>query len=392
MRALLTVLCKELVENARDRRTLLSALLIGPLGGPLLFGVMMNLTLERGRERAAQALELPVVGRSAAPNLVAFLEREGVKVSDLPGGAAGAAAAVRHRAARVVLVIPDGYGERLRAGEPADVRLYTDTSDTSASADRARAEALLRGYGSQIAAWRLQSRGLAPLLMQPVVVDEIDVSTPAARALALLGMLSYFIVFATLMGGLYVAIDTTAGERERGSLEPLLTLPVARRALVYGKILAASVYMALSLLLNLAAFAVSLRFVRLDTVGMALNLGPGVALAIFAVMLPFVLLGSALMTIVASFTRSYREAQSWLAAVLLVPTLPIVFASLYQVPSRTSLMWVPSLSQHLLIQSLLRGEELDALHVLLSAGATLAAGVLLARLAARLYERERILG
>ncbi|HUO80228.1 MAG TPA: ABC transporter permease [Steroidobacteraceae bacterium] len=392
MRALWTVFLKELLENARDRRTLLSALVIGPLGGPLLFGLMMNLTLERGRERAEQALELQVAGRSAAPNLVAFLEREGVKVSELPGGAAAAAAAVRSRSSRLVLVIPDNYGARLRAGEPAGVRLYTDTSDTSASGDRARAEALLRAYGGQIAAWRLQARGLSPLLMQPVAVDEVDVSTPAARALALLGMLSYFVVFATLMGGLYVAIDTTAGERERGSLEPLLTLPVARRALVYGKILAAGVYMALSLLLNLAAFALSLRFVRLDTVGMALNLGPGVALAIFAVMLPFVLVGSSLMTIVASFTRTYREAQSWLAAVLLVPTLPIIFASLYQVPSRTALMWVPSLSQHLLIQALLRGEAPGALHVSLSVGATLAIGALLAWIAARLYARERILG
>ncbi len=392
MRALLTVLFKELLENARDRRTVLSALVIGPLGAPLLFTVMMNLTLERGRERAEQALELPVAGQSTAPNLVAFLKREGVRVSDFRGGGAAAADAVRSHAARVVLVIPDNYGERLRAGEPAAVQLYTDTSDTSASGDRVRAEALLRGYGSQIAAWRLQARGLAPLLLQPVAVDEVDVSTPAARALAVLGMLSYFIVFATLMGGLYVAIDTTAGERERGSLEPLLTLPVPRRALVYGKILAASAYMSLSLLLTVATFAVSLRFVRLDTMGMALNLGPRVALAMVAVMLPFVLLGSALMTIVASFTRSYREAQSWLAAVVLVPTLPIVFAALYQVPSRAALMWVPSLSQHLLIQSLLRGEDLSAVHVLLSVAATLALGALLAWIAARLYERERILG
>jgi sodium transport system permease protein len=392
MRALWTVLGKELLENARDRRTLLSALVIGPLGGPLLFGMMMNLTLERGRERAEQALELPVAGQSAAPNLVAFLSREGVRVRDFAGGAAAAAAAVRSHRARLVLVIPDGYGARLRAGDPATVQLYTDTSDTSASTDRTRAEALLRGYGSQIASWRLQARGLSPLLLQPVVVDEVDVSTPAGRALALLGMLSYFIVFATLMGGLYVAIDTTAGERERGSLEPLLTLPVPRRALVYGKILAAGAYMALSLLLNVAAFAVILRFVRLDTMGMALNLDLGVAVAIFAVMLPFVLVGASLMTIVASFTRSYREAQSWLAAVLLVPTLPIIFASLYQVPSRTALMWVPSLSQHLLIQSLLRGEPPQPLHVLLSVGATLAIGALLAALAARLYRRERILG
>ena len=108
---------------------------------------------------------------------------------------------------------------------------------------------------------------LAEIEVEPVVVDEIDVSTPVKRALALLGMLSYFVVFATLMGGLYVAIDTTAGERERGSLEPLLTLPVPRASLVYGKILAAAVYMTLSLGLTVAAFAVSLRFVRLDMAG-----------------------------------------------------------------------------------------------------------------------------
>src|SRR5271166_4742693 len=117
MRALLTVLFKELLENARDRRTVLTALVIGPLGAPLLFTVMMNLTLERGRERAERALELPVAGQSAAPNLVAFLRREGVRVSDLAGGADAAAEAVRSHAARVVLVIPDGYGARMLAGE-----------------------------------------------------------------------------------------------------------------------------------------------------------------------------------------------------------------------------------------------------------------------------------
>jgi sodium transport system permease protein len=228
--------------------------------------------------------------------------------------------------------------------------------------------------------------------VQPLVVDEVDVSTPAARALALLGMLSYFIVFATLMGGLYVAIDATAGERERGSLEPLLTLPVPRCEIVYGKVLAAAAFMALSLALVVSAFAVSLRFTHLDSLGMAVNFGVGVALSVIAVMLPFVFLGAALMTLVAAFTRSFREAQSWLAALILVPTLPIMFAALYQLPSRTALMWVPSLSQHLLIQSLLRGEPLAALDVAVSAIATLGFAALLAHSAARLYERERILG
>jgi sodium transport system permease protein len=389
---MLVVFLKEFRENLRDRRTVLSALLLGPLGAPLLFSVMMNLTLERNREHDEQPLELAIAGREHAPNLVAFLAGEGVRLTDLPEGAAGAADAVRRHRVKLALVIPDGYGEQIRDGEPARVLLYADNADTSTGAERGRAAGLVGAYAARVAGWRLAARGLSPTVVQPIIVDEIDVSTPAARATALFGMLSYFIVFATLMGGLYIAIDATAGERERGSLEPLLTLPVPRAALVYGKILAACAYMSLSLAMTVTTFAISLRFVRIDLYGMQLDLGPATALAIVAVMLPFVLLGAGLLTLVASFTRSYREAQSWLSALVLVPTMPILFASIYQLAPRLGLMWIPSLSQHLLIQSLLRGDPIAPAAVALSASVTLAVGVLLAELAARLYSRERILG
>jgi sodium transport system permease protein len=358
----------------------------------VLFAVLMNVTLERSAERADQRVELAVSGTRHAPNLVAFLERQGAALREFEGGGPAAASAVRAREERLVLVIPSDYGERLRAAEPSPVQLYADSSDTSTAATRARVSAWLQVYSNQIASLRLQARGIAPTLVQPVVVDTVDVATPATRALLVLGMLSYFIVFATLMGGLYVAIDATAGERERGSLEPLLTTPAPRSRIVYGKVAAAAFCMSLSLALTLAAFVIGLKFVRLEQLGMAANFGPEVAFAIFLLMLPFVLLGAALMTIVASFTRSYREAQSWLTVVLLVPTVPIMFAALYQVQSSPELMWVPSLSQHLLINSLLRAEPLELAHVLLSAGATLALGFVLAWVAARLYRREAILG
>ena len=129
--------------------------------------------------------------------------------------------------------------------------------------------------------------------------------------------MTYFVLFAVLMGGLYLAIDSTAGERERGSLEALLSLPVARAALVGGKILATCAYMCLSLAISLAAFVVVFRFVPLERLGMSANLGAGTALEFFAICLPFVPLGAALMTLVASFTRSYREAQTYLTSVLL---------------------------------------------------------------------------
>jgi sodium transport system permease protein len=195
-----------------------------------------------------------------------------------------------------------------------------------------------------------------------------------------------------LTGGLYLAIDSTAGERERGSLEPLLTTPVRREHLIYGKILATCTFMLLSLTLTVTALAIMLRFVGLERLGMSVNFGPATALAIIGVCVPFAPLGAALMTVVAAFTRTYREAQTYLGLVMLVPTLPLAFAGMLGVRPSAALMAVPSLSQHFLITGLLRDEPIPAQHLALSIGVTLALAVVLALCAGRLYHREKLLG
>src|SRR6516225_3913532 len=126
-------------------------------------------------------------------------------------------------------------------------------------------------------------------MISPVAVQDIDVSTPAERAVLLLGTLSYLILLTMLMGGVYLAIDATAGERERGSLEPLLTVPVRREHLIYGKLLASCAFV--------------LRFVSLERLGMSASIGPLTVLAIIAVCAPLAPLGAALMTVAAAFTR-----------------------------------------------------------------------------------------
>jgi sodium transport system permease protein len=231
-----------------------------------------------------------------------------------------------------------------------------------------------------------------PRLLRPLIVDELDVSTPAGRSALLLGVLTYFLLFATLTGGLHLAIDTTAGERERKSLEPLLALPVARHELLLGKMAATVCYMLLALALTLVGFAVALRFMPLERLGIGSAFDAATALAVFAVLVPFAPLGAALMTAVASFSKTYREAQTYLSFLLLVPTLPVMFATLLNVEPTAKLMWIPSLSQHLLVTSLIKHEPLDVGFVALSAATSLAFGVLLAWLATRLYQREAILG
>lgn len=392
MRALGTVWRKELTENFRDRRTLISALLFGPLFGPFMFAVLIGLLLDKTVTESDQKIELAVAGSTYAPNLVRFLEDHDVAVTRVELDLERARTSIRNSTHQLVLLIPQAYPERLQDGLPAPLKLVSDASDNQTGKYAARVRQLLGAYGGQLGSLRLLARGVSPDVMQPIVVDDIDVSTPAGRALLVLGMMTYFILFAMLMGGLYLAIDATAGERERGSLEPLLTVPVPRQTLIYGKVLAACCYMLVSLAVTLIAFKMGLSLVPLEALGMTANFDAVVALKVFLVAAPFVLLGAALMTVVASFTHSYREAQSYLTVVLLVPTLPILFAGLYSLRPSTWLMAIPSLSQHLLMTNLLRDEPLEPLHVLVSVAATLAAGLAMTWIAGRLYQREAILG
>jgi sodium transport system permease protein len=151
-------------------------------------------------------------------------------------------------------------------------------------------------------------------------------------------------------------------------------------------------YMLASLALTLVAFTIALRQMPLEQIGMSSSFGFGTALLAFLLLAPFAPLGAALMTTVASFTKTYREAQTYLTFVLLVPTLPLAFATFLNVEPELKLMWIPSLSQHLLITTLIKDQPLDAAFTALSVASTLLFGVLLGWVAVRLYRREAILG
>jgi sodium transport system permease protein len=392
MRALLAVFRKEVLENLRDRRTIFAALVFGPLFGPIMVSITLQLGLNRGEARTDAPLSIAVSHAERAPNLVAFLAEHAVGVIPVQVDDTQARAAILDKRYKALLLVPQDYGARLAAAQPAPLLLYADASDMFNDRYADRVRALLNRHAQGLAQLRLLARGVDPAVVVPVAVQDIDVSTPTSRAVLALGSMSFLIVFAMLMGGMYLAIDATAGERERGSLESLLTTPVPRARLIYGKIAATCAFMFASLTLTVLACGAAVRFVRLEDFGMSANLGPATLASLVLVTAPLILAGAALMTVVASYTRSYREAQSYLGFVVMVPTLPLAFVSLLGLKPTLPLMAVPSLSQHFLMTSLLRGEPVAALDVLVSAGASLALGAALAWIAGRLYEREAILG
>lgn len=392
MRILLTVFIKEIIDNLRDRRTLASALIMGPLFGPMLFAFVINLSIERSISAADDTLELPVIGQQLAPNLMRYLESSNIRVVDGPADRDAAVAAVKAGTHDVIVLVSEDFGEQLRSGSPAKIEVFADHANSQAERDARRAQRVLNGYSQELATMRLVARGVSPLVMRPINIDDVDVSTPSGRSAILLGMMSYFFIFALLMGGMYLAIDSTAGERERGSLEPLLALPVTRDQLMLGKIAATCLFMAVSLLLSLCSFYVALKFMPLQELGMTPNFGPAVVVAAFFVLAPFILLGASLMTLVASFTKSYKEAQTWLSVVLIAPTLPILVVSILTLRPQLEFMFIPSLSQHLILVDMVKNEPLNGLHIAISVCSTLLFGALLTWICARLYRREGLLG
>ena len=417
--AALKVCLKEILENARDRRTILTTMLFGPLMGPIFFVVVMNVTISQVVTSAESPISVPIIGAEHAGNLVAFLASRNIDPAEGHDLASldEAMNAVRSGEQELVIYIDESFGDDLVREAGAHVGLIFDDSDTPSGQRVGRVRGAINAYSQQIGSLRLLARGIDPGIGRALIVDSFDVSTPSGRSSVMLGMLTYFLLFATLMGGLYLAIDTTAGERERKSLEPLLSTPVARSSLLLGKLAATIAYMLLSLALTLACFAVVVRYMPLEELGMSSAFGPVAALLAFLVLVPVAPAGAALMTLVASFTKSYKEAQGYrgrrharsndapdlrvdtqcasIATAAFSRVGPGLGGALADAKGRgrkPSMMLVPSLSQHLLVTNLIRQEPIEPTMLAVSVVSTLLLGGALSYVAMRLYDREGLLG
>lgn len=388
MRGLATVFRKEVRENIRDRRALFNSLLLGPLLFPLLFVGMMWFLESAEQERAEQTLELPVVGAAYAPSLVRYLEQQGTVIQPEPEDPE---AMVRNQETPVVLRILPEYPEQWALGLPAPVEMIMDPSRQESNAAIRRVRGLLAGYGQQIASLRLQLRGVSPQLAAPVMIKDVDLSTPKSRAILAVIFLPYVLMITAFTGATHLAMDTTAGEKERKSLEPLLINPVPRWQIMTGKMLTTTAFAMASLALTLVSFRIVLPYMPVGAFGMDLTLSVGALLKILLVVSPVAILAAALLTLLAAFAKSYREAQSYMGLVILIPMIPSLIFMANPIRAEAWMMNLPLFSQNILIGEIIR-EELVALSwYAMSFVSTLVIGLVLAVLAANLYNRPRLI-
>lgn len=381
------VFLKEVRENLRDRRTVLNSLVVGPLLPALMFVMLINVIVSRELAKAEQPLPVPVVGAEHAPNLVAALRQMGAVIKP---GPADPEAAVRAQDVDLMLRIPASYAESWRKGEPAQVELVYDASQRETQGPVARLQKMLELYGQRTAALRLVARGISPMVARPVAVAARDQSTPQSRAGLMFMMLPYFFVLSAFIGGMALAIDTTAGERERQSLEPLFANPAPRWQILAGKLGATSAFAAVTVLLSILAFAVAGHFLPTEKIGMALQIGLRFTATTLLAMLPLVALMAALQTLVAAFAKSHREAQTYLSLLMIVPALPTILLSILPLKAQLWMYAVPAVGQTLAITRLLRGDAVAPLDLAVCVAGSAVAAALAIVVTARIYRSERL--
>ncbi|MBJ6979217.1 MULTISPECIES: ABC transporter permease [unclassified Luteimonas] len=380
-----TVARKELVDLFRDRRTVMLGLLMGPLLFPLLVIGMSTMIEKRARTQLESVLELPVIGAAHAPSLVAFLGTRDIEAVDPP---AEPERALREQDHDVVLRIPEAFPEQWRGSRMATVEILYDSSrqDSRIPVDRVRAA--VGEYSQQVGALRMISRGISPEATMAVLPAQRDVATPEAKRGMLLAILPYFLILSAFLGGAYLVIDVTAGERERQSLEPLLATPSSRAAIMSGKILAACLFGMLSLALILVAFRLS--FALAPASIQLVTVSASMMLQVLAVLLPMVLIGTTLLTLIAASVKSVKEAQSYMSILMLLPILPTIVLLVNPIKNELWQFAVPFLGQNQMLLKIVRSEWISPLEWATYLGAGFGLGMLLWLMAARLYHREKL--
>ena len=380
------VLCKELRDMARDRRTMALTLLMGPLLAPALILGINVLAEKKFRTQIEKDLEVPTIGMERAPNLVAFLGTQGIVAVPAPENLEQA---IRDQHVDVGLHISESYAEDWRAGRPALVEVLVDTTQRDSGIPAGRLRGALQAYGSQVGSLRLLARGLDASVVQAINPATRDVATAEARRGRLLSFfLPYLLILSAFLGGSALVLDATAGERERQSLEPLLATPASRGAIVSAKIAAACVLGLVALLLSLLAIKLSALMASGEVRHMDMSM---LSIAkLLVVLLPMLLIGTSLLTLLAAAARSLKEAQSHITWLMLLPMVPTLVLMANPVKTQAWQFAVPFLAQNQMLLRVIRGEHVAAQEWAIYFGCSLGLALLLWLAAVLRYRQEKL--
>lgn len=391
MRSIITVWKKELIDNFRDRRTLMTALVMPIVLMPVILIGTFKLQEFQARQTAEKDAIVAVADQEAAPTLVSFLEsQELIQIAEYPTPEA----AIENGDANVFLDVPDDFENQLDAEQPIPVTLYAKSSDIDSQTAQAKVSSALAAFNQTVSVQRLSAEGIDPTVLQAVQVQQEDIATAAERGGFFIGLLlPMFIVIFAIVGGMYVAIDVSAGEKERKTLEALLLAPVSRFKLVMGKYLAVTTMASMTIILSLASMYIAFTVAPPDLGTGEITIDASAVAITLMVLIGIILavMFSGLLLSVAIFAKSYKEAQNYISPFYILAVLPVGIAN--TLPSFEPSLWlflVPGMNAVFVIKEILLG-VFDWTHI----GITVAALVVFAAAgivaASKIYSREGIL-
>lgn len=376
MNKIIAMVRKELIDAARDKRSVMAGLYYA-IGTPLIMcGLFMVLI---GQLTSPDDLKITITNPDKAPDLVRFLSNKGITQGDVDAKDLKA----------IELIISTDYAEQMNQGKAAEITIVADNSEEKLQNSIRRLEKQLQAYSAEMGSLRLIARGIDPRVVQPLKVNVQDQATPDSKGGMILGIAIFTMIYSVFISGMNLAIDTSAGERERNSLALLLSHPLTTRQLVLSKIIAVGLFALLGLVLILLVSKIAYTFVPWQELGFSVNITSEFIALMLIVGIPVALMAACLQLFVSFMAKTFKEAQSYLTIVLFVP-LALSMAASYNI-APDMLQWLPVSGQQQALMDFIKGKDLPMLQLLVSTLGTLAIAVLLAFGMERSLKSEKVI-
>ena len=386
------VLKKELREAFRDRRAL-GVLLMIVVIYPLMLWVALHKIIDMSVKGAHENVALVVIGAAQVPTLVSLLEQKNIKIAARDDmGEADITDMLRKREVVAVIKVGAKFTDNYNSMRPARIELWFDSATDQQSKLR-RVETVLHSYNAMIASSRLLAHGVSPAALTPIQLQSYDTATNASRSVQFLGALLGIFFAASFFFCLNTAMDTTAGERERRSLEVLMAQPVHSLDLILGKWLAAAALAVIGLVLELTVAHLILKFMPLEEIGMSWRMGWPMLVGMMVCAVPLCLFAAAFEIALAMNARTFKEAQTMMSFAVLLPMLPTIVVPMLDLNTADWMYAVPVLANQTLLLESAKGQVLGILPYVLTMGSSLLGAFLAIGFAAwRLKSEKYVLG
>ena len=382
----IVVIRKELRDWSRDRRSIITVLISSLLAPGLIFFLFNSMA---NRQRSVEDVTLPVIGAANAPALVDWLRQQaGVTIVD---GPADPEEAVRTKREDVIVVIPQNFVKNFSASKPAQIRLIADSSSQNSRPKVQRVRGLLQRYNAEIGSLRLIARGISPAVATAVQIEDIEVSSSQQRAAQILGFIPLFVMISAFTGAMAISTDSTAGERERGSFEALLVNPAPRIAIAAGKWLAGSLTGMLTVLITAGLLFAMFKQLPLQDLGIRFRLGTPELIRTLSVVLPLCPLIVAIQMYVATFAKSFKEAQSYLSFLMMAQMVPGMMATMNTMSTKAWMYYVPWIGQQTLLTDVLGNKPISPVVFVIVGVVNVTLAVAVLRGTSGLLHREKII-